>query len=103
MRAMALTLRIGRATLGVGSRPRTLIGLARADLRDALRARDFEALRRASFVVEVRDRHARQAAADRALDPAEISFLFGRHQRERRPRHLGARRPADAVDVVLRL
>ena len=52
-------------------------------------------------VVEARHRDAGQALADLALDGGEVRRLFRRYEREGVARHLGARRAAHAVDVVL--
>jgi hypothetical protein len=56
------------STIRLLSRARPLLGLARADGRDALGDRDLEALGRAGRVVEPGNRDARQALADRVLD-----------------------------------
>ena len=85
--------------LRAGARP--LVGLPRADGRDALLERNLEALGRARRVVELGNRHAGKALSDRALDLAEIAFLVRRDEREGVARHLGAGRAADPVDVVL--
>jgi hypothetical protein len=53
-----------------------LLRLSRANLGDPLRVRHLEALRRL-LVVEVGNGDARQPPADRALDAAQVPFLFG--------------------------
>jgi hypothetical protein len=75
LRRRTLALPVCRAALRVGFRAASLLGLAGADLGDALGVRHFEPLG-AHGVVEVRNRHARQAAVDRLLDRANVSFLF---------------------------
>ena len=94
---------VHRPALGVGTRADALLGLARADLGDALRVRHFQPLGRRALVVEVGHGHARQPPADRLLDRAQIPFFLRRHQRESRAGHFSARGAADAVDVVLGL
>ena len=88
-RAIAGTARHARAA---GSAPWPPVAAAALVERRRLRSR---------LVVEVRQRHARQPAADRLLDGAQAALFLRRHQRERRAGRFGARRAADAVDVVL--
>src|SRR5688500_15177051 len=54
-----------------------LLALARANLGDPLRERDFQLRLRPRRVVEVGNRHARQPPPQRPLDVAEIGFLVG--------------------------
>ncbi|MGZ5427504.1 MAG: hypothetical protein ACXWFS_00700, partial [Thermoanaerobaculia bacterium] len=85
------------SSLGLLLRALALIGLARANRRNALGNRHLEALGRPRRVIELGNRDARQALADRALDLSEIRLLVGRDEREGVTRQLGARRAADAV------
>src|SRR5207302_7631642 len=78
-----------------------LLGLASADLRDALRVRNLERPGRAGLVVEVWQRDARQRTADRALDGAPVALLLRRDERECLARHLRAAGPADTMDVAV--
>jgi hypothetical protein len=55
----------------------TLFRLPRADLRDALRMRHFEAFGGPARIIEVRDGDARQPAVDRFLDAAQVRFFLG--------------------------
>ena len=89
------------AALGLLAGAQALLGLPGANRRDALGDRHLEALGRPRRVVEPGNRDARQALADRALDLSKIRLLVGRDEREGVTRQLGARRAADAVDVVL--
>src|SRR5437867_2870301 len=57
--------------------------------------------RRARLVVEVGQRHSWQSTPDRLLDLAQAALFLWRDQRERRACRLGARRSADAVDVIV--
>src|SRR5204863_4482315 len=52
---------VHRPAFRVGAGPAALLGLARANLGDALRVRHLEPLRRRALVVEVGHGHARQA------------------------------------------
>src|SRR5437867_7689316 len=61
--------------------------------------RDLQLLADLLRVVEVRDRHPRQALPESALDLAEIRLFVRRNEGEGVPRRLGARGAADAVDV----
>jgi hypothetical protein len=72
-----------------------------ADLGNTLPERHLERRRVPRGVVEPGHRDPRQPPADCAFDVPEAAFLFRRHERERRARRLGPRRPADAVDVVV--
>ena len=65
------------AAFGLFAGARPLLGLACADGRDALLKRNLEALGRVRRVVELGNRHAREALADRALDLAEIASSSG--------------------------
>jgi len=56
---------------------------------------------RTRLIVEVGQRHPRQPVADRLLDVAQVALFLGRHERERRTGGIGARGPADAVNVVI--
>jgi hypothetical protein len=69
--------------------------LARADFRDPLLNGNFEPSLRLGGVVKVRQRDARQLAADGALDRPEFRLLVRRNERERLARGL---RPAGAPD-----
>src|SRR5712692_11321229 len=64
--------------LGLGAR--SILGLARADGRDALRERNLELLRSTPAVVEVRQDDPREALAHGALDGRQITLLLGRHE-----------------------
>src|SRR5262249_30759675 len=91
------------AALGVRPGASPFLGFARADLRDPLRARHLERLARLRVVLEIGYGDPRQPPPDRALDRAQIAFLFRRHERERRAGQFGACGASDAVDVVFRL
>src|SRR5690606_8587390 len=88
---------------GLRPRPLALLGLPPADLGDPLGDGDLETLLRSGGVVEARHRHAPELAADCPLDGGE-QLLFGRrNEGVSIARGLGAGRPADAMDVILRL
>jgi len=93
---------VAPATLSVDPRSCPLLRLARADFRDALSVRHFQA-RGPGLVVEVRQRHARQLPADRAFDRAKIPLIIRRDEREGRAGHFGPRRPPDTMDVIVGL
>jgi hypothetical protein len=69
----------------------------------ALPQGDLEPLVRLLRVVEPRQRHARQGLANHALDRTHVLFFVGRHQGERISRHFGPGRPADAMDIRIRV
>src|SRR6185503_5427181 len=78
-----------------------LLGLARANRRDAFGQRNLQLGLRFRGIVEVRHRDARQRAAHRALDGVDLALLLRRDERERLSRRFRAARAADAMDVVL--
>src|SRR5262245_16886179 len=73
-----------RASSGVSMRALPLLTLARPDLGNPLRMRDFKRHMRPGGIVEAWDGHARQPLADRLFDVAEAPLLFRRDERERR-------------------
>src|SRR5712692_1987428 len=88
----------GGVHLGAG----TIVRLPRPNGGDPFGERHFEASRRCRAILEVGNRHPREALPDRALDAPKLPLLLRRHEREGLPRRLGPARPADAVDVVVR-
>ena len=97
----ALSAQRGGAPFGVRAGAGALFRFARANLRDALADRDLEPRLAARRVVEVRNRDAGQALADRLLDAAQVPLFLGRDQREGRSGGFGPRRAADTVNVVV--
>src|SRR5687768_1605089 len=71
-----------RAALGLRLGPRPLLGFLRTDRRDPCAAGDLELCRWARAVVEVGHRHARQPAADCALDASQLILFLRRHEGE---------------------
>jgi hypothetical protein len=79
----------------------TRLRLLRPDGGNTLSDGNFQRLSRLGRVVEVWQFQARQRAADRALDSANLVFFVGGTQRQRTPRSTRARGTTHAVDVVL--
>src|SRR5439155_24500615 len=89
---------------GSSEPPTTSPSSARApDVRETLSERNLQALRRATPVVEARQRHARDAGRDRALARPEVAFLLGGQQREGLANRLRPGAPSYAMDVPLGL
>jgi len=75
--ALAVRRHRAAAPFRLRSRPRAFLGLARADLGDALRVRHLEPFGGTGGVIEVGHGDARQPPPDRALDRAQIPFFLG--------------------------
>src|SRR3989442_14241122 len=91
----------GCASLEFRLRARSILGLPRADGRDALVDRNLEPFRWPLPVVEIRHGDPRQTLADGALDGAQIVLLIRCDEGDGVAGQLRARRAADTMDVVV--
>ena len=93
---------VGGPARGIHCGAGALVPFPRPDFGDPFGERNFELCLGLGAVVEIGDRHTRQAPRDRPLDIAQVAFFFRRHEREGIAGRLGAAGAADAVDVILR-